>query len=173
MADSITVGAVDQPSASTPGNVSFSNITSVTSETLPPLGDNLLWRLIANLARNYGSLINVEALRTVIAAYDFRAINDSQARRRLELLLEGLESFSVTPVDAIVRGIPVRSRQIQLRVAETKVGGEGEMFLLGAVLDAFFAAYASVNSLHRFAVSGSESSVVYEWTPRTGEMLPL
>ena len=32
-----------------------------------------MWRLIANMARNFASLADVDALRTVLATYNFRA----------------------------------------------------------------------------------------------------
>lgn len=171
IADRLPVGAVDQATAETPNNVTFSNIMTVTSEIAAPIGDNLMWRLIANLGRNYGSLIDVEALRNVIAAYDFRAVNDTQARRRLELLLESLASFETEPRDAVLRGIPTRMRRICLSIIESKLGGETEMFLFGAVLDAFFSNYASVNSLHQFAVRGAETKAVYEWPMRSGTIV--
>lgn len=173
IAERIPIGAIDQATADVPNTVAFSNILSVTPETPPPLGDALFWRLIANLARNYGSLADVAALRNVIASYDFRAVGDAQARRRLELLLESLDSFETSGADAIVRGIPARMRVITLKIAESKIGGEGEMFLFGSVLDAFFAAYASINNLHRFAIRGLETNVVHQWLPRTGTAAPI
>jgi type VI secretion system protein ImpG len=141
---------------------------SVTTQVPPPIGENLLWRLVSNLSRNFGSLVDVGALRTIIASYDFRAVHDAQARRRLELLLEGLESFESSIEDGLMRGMPVRVRRIVLSAAESKVGGEAELFLLGSVLERFFSVYASINSLHRFAIRGSESKVDYLWPLRTG-----
>jgi type VI secretion system protein ImpG len=171
IADRLPIGAVDQATAETPNNVTFSNIMTVSSEIAAPIGDNLMWRLIANLGRNYGSLVDVEALRNAIAAYDFRAVNDTQARRRLELLLESLSAFETEPGDAVVRGVPARMRRITLSIVESKLGSESEMFLLGSVLDAFFSTYASVNSLHQFAVRGAETKAVYEWPMRSGTIV--
>jgi type VI secretion system protein ImpG len=168
VADRLIIGSIDQPTAYTPNFVTFNNVTLVSSEIAAPIGDNLMWRLIANLARNYGSLADVEALRSVIASYDFRAVQDAAARRRLELLLESIEAFDTKTGDAVVRGIPLRMRRVTLSIAESKLGGEAELFLFGAVLDAFFACYAGVNSLHQFAVRGSETKVVYEWPARSG-----
>lgn len=168
VADRLPIGGVDQATAETPNNLTFSNIMTVSSEIAAPIGDNLMWRLIANLARNYGSFIDIEALRNVIANYDFRTVDDAQARRRLELLLESMNSFETEPRDAVVRGVPTRMRHITLSISESKLGGETELFLLGSVLDAFFANYASVNSLHQFAVRGAETKAVYEWPMRSG-----
>lgn len=168
LAERLAVGAIDQPTSETPATVAFSNIMSVTPETPPPIGENLLWRLVSNLSRNFGSLVDVGALRTILSSYDFRAVQDAQARRRLELLMEGLLQFDSRVDDALLRGLPVRVRRITLTAAESKIGGETELFLLGCVLEQFFSVYASINSLHRFAIRGSETRVEYAWPLRTG-----
>ncbi|MGY4281303.1 type VI protein secretion system component VasA [Bradyrhizobium sp. LM2.7] len=139
----------------------------------PPLNDGLLRRLTANLARNYGAMVNVDTLRTIIASYDFRAVYDVQARRRLELLLEGLDRFVTTDTDYVLRGAPVRMRNIELALVESKIGGEGELFLLGSALDAFFASFADINTLHRFSVRGTESNAYYTWPARAGSSATL
>lgn len=173
LAERLPPGSIDQPGADMPSGLSATNIGSVASEVPPPIGDGLLWRLVANLARNFGSIVDVEALRGVVASYDFRAVHDAQARRKLELLSEGLGEFNHSDMDWILRGRPVRMRSLELVAAESKLGGEAELFLFGSILDAFFIAFASINSLHRFSVRGSESNVVYAWSPRTGAASPL
>lgn len=173
VADRLPVGAIDQPTSDTPRSVTFTNITAVTPEVPPPINDGLLRRLTANLALNYGAIANVEALRTVIATYDFRAVFDVQARRRLELLLEGIDRFTTSDVDHVVRGAPIRMREIEVGLADTKIGGEGELFLFGAVLDAFLASFAGINMLHRFSVRGIESNARYTWPARTGSISPF
>lgn len=173
IADRLPIGAIDLPASDTPRSVTFSNITAVVSEVPPPLNDGLLRRLTANLARNYGAMVNVDTLRTIIASYDFRAVYDVQARRRLELLLEGLDRFVTTDTDYVLRGAPVRMRNIELALVESKIGGEGELFLLGSALDAFFATFAGINTLHRFSVRGTESNAYYTWPARTGSSATL
>jgi type VI secretion system protein ImpG len=173
LAERLAPGSIDQPGADMPSAVSVTNISAVVGEVPPPLADGLLWRLVAGLARNFGSIVDIQSLRGVIASYDFRAVHDAQARRRLELLSEGLSEFNHSEMDWVVRGRPVRLRALELVAAESKLGGEAELFLLGSVLDAFFNAFASINSLHRFSVRGGESNVVYQWPPRPGAASPL
>ncbi|WOH63805.1 type VI secretion system baseplate subunit TssF [Bradyrhizobium sp. BWA-3-5] len=173
IADRLPIGAVDLPTSDTPRSVTFSNITAVVAEVPPPINDGLLRRLTANLARNYGGIVNIDTLRTVVASYDFRAVYDVQARRRLELLLEGLEQFVTTDTDHVVRGAPIRMRNIELAVVDSKIGGEGELFLLGSVFDAFFATFAGINMLHRFSVRGTESNAHYAWPARAGSITPF
>ncbi|WP_027584486.1 type VI secretion system baseplate subunit TssF, partial [Bradyrhizobium sp. Ai1a-2] len=78
--------------------------------------------------------------------------------------------FVTTDTDHVVRGAPIRMRNIELAVVDSKIGGEGELFLLGAVLDAFLATFAGINILHRFSVRGTESNAKYTWPARTGSI---
>lgn len=173
LAERIGVGMVDLRSPEVPTSIRGSNISTVSAEIPPPLADGLLWRLVCSLGRNFGSLTDIRALRDVIACYDFRAVQDAQARRRLELLLEGLIEVTSEPGDAVIRGVAARMRRVGITMAESKVGGEAELHLLGSVLDAFFSAYANVNALHRLEVRGAETNVSYAWAMRAGAALPL
>jgi len=168
LAERLGPGQIDQPGSQTPSTVTFANLVGVTPEVPPPIADVLLWRLVAGLARNFGSIVGVDRLRGLVAAYDFRALHDVQARRRLELLLDGIRGFDEAPGDALLRGMPVRLRRLTLTLAESRVGGEAELFLFGAVMDAFLGVYAGINSLHRFEVRGAETNARYEWPLRRG-----
>ncbi|MBA4791306.1 MAG: type VI secretion system baseplate subunit TssF [Rhizobiales bacterium] len=168
LAERLAVGSISQPGNNTPNGVQFENIARVTSEVPPPLADGLLWRLVAALACSFNSIADVTALRQLIATFDFRSVQDEQSRRRLDLLLSGLERFENSSGDILVRGVPVRIRHFTLVCQESKLGGEAEMFLFGTVLDKVLSAFATVNSMHQFALRGSETNVTYEWKPRRG-----
>lgn len=173
LAARLGVGAVNQPTSSTPAKLEFSNITPVLSEVPPPLEEDILWTLIANLARNFASMIDVEALRTVVGAYDFRARTDRQAGLQRDMLLQSFKGFERRGVDVISRGRPVRSFELALSVSEGMMGGEGEMYLFGTILDRFLKSYSSINSLHRFSMTGLDSNIVFGWSPKWGEAATL
>lgn len=166
--DQLAIGSVNQTGAGVPVGVGAANCYPVLAEVPPPIGSELLWRLVANLARNYGSFVDIVALRGMIAAYDFRAVYDTAAARRLELMLEALVACRTEPFDFFVGGFPVRGRRIIVDAGEQKLGGAGELFLLGSVLDAFFANYASINSLHVFSMHGLDLNSEFQWVPRMG-----
>ncbi|MEW6257686.1 MAG: type VI secretion system baseplate subunit TssF [Pseudomonadota bacterium] len=168
IAERLPIGAVCQPGTNTPSGVQFENIARVSSEIPPPLSDGLLWRLVAALGCSFNSIADVTALRQLISTFDFRAVQDDQSRRRLDLLLSGLDRFENASGDILVRGMPVRIRHFTLVCQESKVGGDAEMFLFGSVLDKVLSAFATVNSMHQFALRGSESNIRYEWPPRRG-----
>lgn len=167
------IGSVNQPTSDTPAKLVFTNITRILGEVPPPLDDRILWTLIANLSRNYASLIDVEALRTVIGAYDFRANVDRQAALQRDHLLQSFKSFERRGVDIFRNGRPVRAYELVLRLAESAMGGEAEMYLFGCVLDRFLKAYASINSLHRLSIIGTDSNVLLTWLPKEGSAAQL
>jgi type VI secretion system protein ImpG len=168
LAELVPIGGIDQPTSSTPSMVTFQNIGTVTPEVPPPIGSGLMWRLIANMARNYASLADVDALRTVLSTYHFAATYDVQQARRLELLMEGLQGIETEPFEWIHRGLPIRGHKVRLNIVESKVGGEAEAHLFGAVLNQFLGIYASVNACHQLVVRGAESKVEFEWPARVG-----
>ncbi|MBO9418552.1 MAG: type VI secretion system baseplate subunit TssF [Labrenzia sp.] len=167
------IGSVNQPTSETPAKLVFTNITRILGEVPPPLDDRILWTLIANLSRNYASLIDVEALRTVIGAYDFRANVDRQAALQRDLLLQSFKSFERRSVDIFRNGRPVRAYELVLRLAESEMGGEAEMYLFGCVLDRFLKSYASINSLHRLSIIGTDSNTLLSWDPKEGSAAQL
>ena len=173
LAARLGIGMVDQPTSSTPSKLEFSNITPVLTELPPPLDDALLWTLVANLARNFASLIDVDALRTVVGTYDFRAFADKQAAQSRDLLLQSFRRFERRGIDIISHGRPVRAHELTLTVSEGQMGGEGEMYLFGTILDRFLKSYASINSLHRFAITGVDANTTYRWSPKWGEAAAL
>ena len=135
--EALAIGAIDQPTASTPTFATFRNPVRVTAPTPPPIDRNLLWILISNLALNYSSLADPHALGTILSTYNVRAHVDEQERRRMELMLEGIQSVASEPMDWIRTGVVMRGVRFVVTVQESKLGGDAEMFLFGTVLDRF------------------------------------
>lgn len=173
LASKLGVGTINQPTSTTPAKLEYTNITPVLSEVPPPLEDGILWTLIANLARNFASMIDLDALRTVVGAYDFRALLDHQAAMQRNLLLQSFHGFERRGVDIIRQGRPVRGFEVVLSVSEKQMGGEGEMYLFGTIFDRFLKSYSTINSLHRFTMVGTDANVVYKWRAKWGEAATL
>lgn len=167
VAERLPLGAICRPQAGSPASMSFRNITAVTPEAPPPLGGDTLWRLIAGLACSRAPLADLDALRALIAAHDFRALNDERQRRRLDLLLEGLVALRATPMRRLVDGIPVPGQQITLTLRESGFGGPEGAFLFGQVLDAFIGAHNGLNACHQLVLEGLDSKARFAWPPRT------
>ncbi len=173
LAEAVPIGGIDQVAAGSPAAMAFSNITPVVPEVSPPLAGDTLWRLIAGLARSLRPLDDVASLGRLIASYDFRAAEDAQAARRLELMLASLQDLEIQPLETIIDGIPARGRRILLTASESGFGGPEGLYLFGAVLDAFLGLYAGLNTSYQAIVHGSEGKREFRWPIRGGRVPAL
>jgi type VI secretion system protein ImpG len=170
LAETVPIGGIRRATASSPTFARFRNIAQVSPQALPPLDVQLLWRVIANLSIAPGSLLDIGAIRSVVGSLDFAAVHDVRARRRLELRLESLKAVKSRATDLALHGGRLyRGMEIELDLDETRLGGTGEAFLLGSVLDAFFAEASNVNRFHRFAVRATDSNWRCDWPVRLGQ----
>ena len=129
------------------------------------------WRLVNHLKLNYLSLLDdgnkegASALRELLRLYC--QPNDLAAQGQIE----GLRSISSQP---IVRRLPVpgpitygRGLQITLTMEDSGFEGSGA-FLLGAVLEQFFAKYVSLNSFTETVVRTTRRGEIMKWPARVG-----
>ena len=165
----LAVGEICMATESTPAFATFSNITRPTATLRPTLDGSLLWTLISNLSLNYLSMLDVDALRTVLRVYDFRALVDRQAERVSQKRLAGITGIETSPVDRMVRGLPVRGIQSVLKLDQTAFASEGDLYLFGTVLSQFFALYASINAFHQLEVVNTDNQERYTWTLQQGQ----
>lgn len=164
----LAVGDVAIPSNSVPSFVRPRNVMRPTEPRYPIVDGTLQWQLISALSLNYLSLQNVEALRTILHAFDFAARVDRQNERSALRRLEGIESIKSETSDRLFKGRPVRGTRSVLQVRESKFASEGEMFLFSTVLAEFFALFATINSFHELVVKGLDAGEEYRWTARIG-----
>jgi type VI secretion system protein ImpG len=102
-------------------------------------------------------------LRKVIAAYDFKALTDRTAERRLNLKLEGIKEIKVESGDRLIKGHPIRGLNIKMLLKESNFTSDGDMYLFASVINEFFSLYASINSYHQLTVIGEERGEHYQW----------
>jgi type VI secretion system protein ImpG len=132
---------------------------------------SISWDLISHLSLNYLSLIDndnekgAEALRDLLRLYCDE--HDITTHKQID----GLLSVSSKPV---IRRTPIagpmamaRGIEISLEFEEGAYEGVG-IFLLGAVLEQFFARYVSINSFTQTIVNSSSRGEVMRWPVRMG-----
>jgi type VI secretion system protein ImpG len=130
------------------------------------------WKLIDHLSLNYLSIINndkkegAKAFRSLLSLYGDNS--DASFRKQIE----GLLSIQSKP---IVRRIhtagPIvfgRGLEITLTVDEAAFEGAG-VFLLGMVLEQFFAQYVSLNSFTETVLTGTDRGEIMRWPTRIGQ----
>jgi type VI secretion system protein ImpG len=130
------------------------------------------WRLISHLSLNYLSLVDSDTsggaagLRALLALYADLA--DATSRRQVD----GVVSVSSRP---LVRRLPGRGpitfgRGLEVLVTCDESAFEGTgLFLLGSVLERFFARYVSINSFTETVVSSITRGEVMRWPARLGQ----
>ncbi|MBX3200790.1 MAG: type VI secretion system baseplate subunit TssF [Labilithrix sp.] len=166
----LRVGEICVPTASSPAVATFKNLAPPTPYVPPPFGRDQQWRVVAHAAMNLSAITDVRVLRAALDVYNFQARIDAQAARANELRLAALQSVRVSPAEQLYRGAPVRGVAIDVGVADSGFVGPGDMFLFGAVLERFFASYASINSFSRVTLEGSPSRQRFTWPARNGSL---
>ncbi len=166
------IGDITFGSEASPDHVECENITIPTQSLRPMLDGSLLWTLISNLSLNYLSLLDKDALSSVLRAYDFRALVDQQVARTSRKRLDGIISIESEPLDKLIKGMPVRGLISKITLDPNAFASEGDLYLFGTVLSRFFALYASINSFHELVVVNAESREEYRWGSQHG-MQPL
>jgi type VI secretion system protein ImpG len=129
------------------------------------------WELVSHLNLNYLSLVDTDEregaalLRSVLRLH--AADDDAGLRRQIE----GVRSVSARQV---VRRLPYSGPltfgagvQIGLTCDELAFQG-GSLFLLGAVLERFFARYAGINSFTETSLAALARGEIKRWPPRAG-----
>lgn len=147
-------------------------VAGPTKPRAPSASGETAWRLVSHLQLNYLSLLGdsdsdgANALREMLTLYcdEF----DASARRQIE----GVKSVASQPV---VRRIPVpgpisfgRGLEITLTCDDGAFEGTGA-FLLGAVMQHFFARHVSVNSFTETVLRTLERNEVARWPARLGK----
>lgn len=131
----------------------------------------LAWRVINHLSLNYLSLNDtdggegISALRDILRLYS--DTSDMQTRKQVD----GLKSISSRPITRRITasGSIAFARGLEVTVALEEAAFEGTgVFLLGAVLEQFFAKYVSINSFTETVVKTLERGEIMRWTMRNG-----
>lgn len=131
----------------------------------------IAWRTINHLSLNYLSLTDtdngtgVSALRDILKLYS--DANDLQISKQIE----GIKSISCRPVTRRIKTSGsiafARGLEITVTLEEGLFVGSG-VFLLGAVLEQFFAKYVSINSFTETVINTVERGEIKRWPMRTG-----
>lgn len=156
-------------------NAPVNAIRCVTGPTLPkpsPTEGRFFWRLISHLSLNYLTLVDsakgdegAAGLRELLSLYIEE--NDRLASRQIDGLLTVKSRPIVRRVKAPGPISFARGLEITLTFDETAFEGTG-VFILGAVLEQFFAKYVSLNSFTETVVRTKQRGEIIRWPTRMG-----
>jgi len=152
-----------------------SSIRAIKGPSRPysPLADGAIsWRLISQLSLNYLSLMSDDPRQDAAALRELLELYAVRGDPALTRQIEGIQSVRVQPV---TRRLPApgpitfgRGLEIQLEVDELAFEGSSA-FLLGAVLEQFFARHVSINSFTETVLRSFRRGELMRWRPRWGE----
>jgi type VI secretion system protein ImpG len=167
----VGIGASDFTMEKTAPCTSIRCVGSPTSPKPSHTEGEFAWRVINHLSLNYLSLNDTSggeggsALRDILKLYG--DTSDMQTRKQIE----GLKSISSRPITRRITGSgPIAfARGLEVTVIFEEAAFEGTgVFLLGAVLEQFFAKYVSINSFTETVVRTIERGEIARWTMRNG-----
>ncbi|HUT30743.1 MAG TPA: type VI secretion system baseplate subunit TssF [Sedimentisphaerales bacterium] len=132
---------------------------------------DILWRVIDHLSLNYLSLVDTNEREGASALRDIMKLYSDTGDPQTCKQVDGVKSVSCKP---ITRRIPTsgsiafaRGLEVTVTIEEASFEGTGA-FLLGAVLEQFFARYVSINSFTETVVKTVERGEIMRWTTREG-----
>jgi type VI secretion system protein ImpG len=164
----LRIGEVSVPTPASPTLARFTNLLPVSQPLHPPLGSELLWRVIAHLALVKRSLAEPDLLASILGLYNFQASGDEPVGRANTRRIEAVRSVQVEPSRQLFQGAIVRGQRTLVELEEAGFVCPGDLFLFGWVLDELFAANLTLNAFHSLRVRQNPSKTEYAWTPRTG-----
>lgn len=166
--ESLRTGDICVNTGSVPPFLNFRNIKPVTPSLPPPCGSNFLWRLISMLSLNYLSLSKAENFRALLEFHIFPDCRNQPAALANRRRISAIQGIEDRPAERLLRGTPVRGREITLQVHPDHFLSTGDMYLFGSVLENFLGGYASINSFTQLIIRDSLSGEAYRWPARLG-----
>jgi type VI secretion system protein ImpG len=138
-------------------------------------GENA-WRLISHLSLNYLSLLDKDEQQGATALRELLTLYSDLSSIEMQRQIDGVLSVSSKPTIRRIPGAgPItfgRGIEITLNCKESAFEGTG-IYLLGTVLERFFAKYVSLNSFTQTRLKSVERGNIMQWPVRTGTRATL
>lgn len=142
------------------------------SQPFPSFAEGAMaWRFLNHLSLNYLSLVENDAQQGALALRELLSLYCHEGDTASQRQIEGVRSVHTS---RITRRMPSpgpitfgRGLQLTLTMDDTAFEGTGP-FLLGAVLDHFFAQYVSINSFTETVVRTVARGEIMRWPSKAG-----
>jgi type VI secretion system protein ImpG len=152
-----------------------SAIRSVTPISPPrashAIDGNSAWRLVSHLSLNYLSMDDADRGSAAAAIRELLGIYAPKGDKNLEKQLEGINEVVSRPIvrrmkDEVL-STAVRGLELKVTFDESYFEGTG-VYLLGAVLEHFFAKYVSLNSFTETVIHSTQRGEIARWPAKSG-----
>ena len=166
----LEVGSIKEPLDFPPG-IEASNITVPTEVQDCPEKQNYLWTLIAHLSVSFSTLAEHDTFKSILNLYNWAKAHNHPNKKRIESIKKIHKPRLINKVmnQSLIRGIEFH---IEVDAKEFE-NGEGEINLMGMILNKFLSQYVTLNSYVFLKITESGTNINYTWNPSTGEILPV
>jgi len=132
----------------------------------------IAWRAVSHLALNYLSLVDQDAGQGAAALRDLLRLYGDARDPAIRKQIDGVKSIAYRPITrrVAVAGPISFARGLEVTVTLDEEAFEGgSAFLLGGVLERFFAKYVSINSFTETVVRTVDRGRIMRWQPKVGQ----
>lgn len=137
-----------------------------------PMADGArAWKCISLLSLNYLSLLDSDSAKGAAALREMLGLYGGSNELSVRRQIEGLRSVQAAPFSTRLpmAGPPCFGRGIDIALEVDELAFEGaSAFLLGSVLEHFFARYVSINSFTRTRLRSLTRGEIMNWEVRCG-----
>lgn len=165
LSDRIGIGYVRLGTDCSPDCADFENITAVTAEIVPALGNNELWQFYSMLQMQATGVRSREGLVSMLSQF---VPEESSATAAATKRLAGILELTVREEDRLTGPSVMRGRELSLKVTRDAFQSMGDLFLFGALLNQFLGQCTRDTTFTRLTVHVAESGEIFSWDPQTG-----
>jgi type VI secretion system protein ImpG len=161
--ESLRLGDISLRTTESPEKVTVTNVTLPTGWSLPALGVDAMWKVVAHARLNLQAFAEIETLKEMLSVYLPEGGGDpgrlTAARRRIA----GIEEVALSSDSRLVRGSLVRGYIVRLKLRLDYYASAGDLMLFGELLSPFFAGLVGLNSFVTLVVADPVSGEQFEW----------
>ncbi|WP_428560298.1 MAG: type VI secretion system baseplate subunit TssF [Solidesulfovibrio sp. DCME] len=165
----LQVGDIGQATENSPELCQFTNISRPTATVQPPIGDNLLWRLLSHISLNYMPLADEKSLASLLRLYIFPDSRDQASIVANNKRVDGILKMTTRVANRLFAGSVIRGYELALTVNSQNFASPGDLYVFSSVLDFFLAGYSGINCYTSCTITDYNTGEKHIWPIRLGE----
>lgn len=166
----LQIGDITEATENSPELCQFTNISRPTATVQPPVGGNLLWRLLSHISLNFMPLADEKSLSSLLRLYIFPDSRDQASIVANNKRVDGILKMTSQVANRLFAGSVIRGYEMALTVNSQNFASPGDLFVFSSILDFFLASYSGINSYTSCTITDYNTGEKHAWPIRLGEM---